>query len=87
MRHVATMLGIENQTHVTLTEINATCRIGRQFKTEVITIQSVGINTSKIQQIETLLITLQQKHHKMQDSELIRYLDHALYQIEKQPPL
>lgn len=87
MRHVATMLGIENQTHVTLTEINATCRSGQLFKTEVITIQSVGINTSKIQQIENLLITLQQKHHKMQDSELIRYLDHALYQIEKQPPL
>lgn len=87
MRQVATILGIENQTHVTLTEINSTCRSGQLFKTEVTTIQAVGIDTNKIQQIETMLIDLNKNSHRMEDSELIRYLDQTLHKIEHQPAL
>lgn len=87
MRHVASMLGVENQAHITLTEINSTCRSGKQFKTEVTNIQSVGINTNNIQLLETLLIDIQNRYQQMSESELIRYLDQSLAKIENQPAL
>ena len=87
MRHVAYMLGVENQAHITLTEINSTCRNGKQFKTEVTTIQGVGINTNNIQLLETLLIDTQARYQQMSESELIRFLDKSLSEIENQPAL
>lgn len=87
MRHVAYMLGVENQAHITLTEINSTCRNGKQFKTEVTTIQGVGINTNNIQLLETLLIETQARYQQMSESELIRFLDKSLSEIENQPAL
>lgn len=87
MRHVAYMLGVENQAHITLTEINSTCRSGKQFKTEVSNIQGVGINIYNIQLLETLLIEIQARYQHMSESELIRYLDRALANIENQPVL
>lgn len=87
MRYVASMLGVENQAHITLTEINSTCRSGKQFKTEVTNIQSVGINTNNIQLLETLLIDIQGRYQQMSESELIRYLDQSLAKIESQPAL
>ena len=87
MRHVANMLGVENQAHITLTEINSTCRNSKQFKTEVTTIQGVGINTNNIQLLETLLIETQARYQQMSESELIRFLDKSLSEIENQPAL
>ncbi|MCO6522679.1 MAG: threonine/serine exporter family protein [Snodgrassella sp.] len=87
MRHVAHMLGVENQAHVTLTEINSTCRCGKQFKTEVTNIQGVGINTNNIQLLETLLLDIQTRYQHMSESELIRYFDQSLAKIENQPAL
>jgi uncharacterized membrane protein YjjP (DUF1212 family) len=87
MRHVAHMLGVENQAHITLTEINSTCRCETQFKTEVTNIQGIGINTNNIQLLETLLIEVQARYQDMSESELICYLDQSLAIIETQPAL
>lgn len=87
MRQVAQILGVENQAHITLTEINSTCRHGKDFKTEVINIQGVGINTNNIQLLEKLLIELQINCQQMRESEIIQYLDKSLAKIENQPVL
>ncbi len=87
MAKVAHMLGVVNQAHVTLTEIDSTCRQGNQFKTEVCTLYSVGVNNHRIQQIETLIIDLEANPTQWFKPNFLDELDHQLSRIEQQPGL
>lgn len=87
MSKMAHMLGIQNQAHITLTEIDSTCRQGDQFKTEVCSQYSVGVNTDRIQQIETLIIELEQQPDTWQNPAFLDQVDARLSRIERQPGL
>ncbi|MDR3152577.1 MAG: threonine/serine exporter family protein [Bifidobacteriaceae bacterium] len=54
MKTVAAFLGIENQAHVTLTEINSTCRSQSYSLTRVHEISTVDVNVDKIYELEKL---------------------------------
>lgn len=55
MARVATALGIDrHEAHVTLTEITTTSHRGRSFRTEVLEVRSIGVNTDRLAELEWL---------------------------------
>ncbi|MDR2748659.1 MAG: threonine/serine exporter family protein [Bifidobacteriaceae bacterium] len=55
MTDTAAFLGIENQAHVTLTEINSTCRSKGHSLTRVHDISTVDVNVDRIYELEKLV--------------------------------
>ncbi len=55
MARVATALGIDrHEAHVTLTEITTTSHRGRSFRTEVLEVRNIGVNTDRLAELEWL---------------------------------
>ncbi len=55
MARVAAALGIDrHEAHVTLTEITTTSHRGRSFRTEVLEVRNIGVNTDRLAELEWL---------------------------------
>lgn len=55
MARVAAGLGIDrHEAHVTLTEITTTSHRGRSFRTEVLEVRNIGVNTDRLAELEWL---------------------------------
>ncbi|MDR3127987.1 MAG: threonine/serine exporter family protein [Bifidobacteriaceae bacterium] len=75
MKTVAAFLGIENQAHVTLTEISSTCRFKGYTLTRVHDISTVGVNVDRIYELEKLA-------YRIKDNKEL-----PIYGIKKDKPL
>ncbi|MDR1448143.1 MAG: threonine/serine exporter family protein [Candidatus Ancillula sp.] len=83
MSRIANALGISNQAHVTLTEINSTCSNHHTYCTKVATLQNVGVNSDRISKIGQLTLNLRRKTIKHS----IKCITDELISIEEAPLL
>ncbi len=83
MQNIASTLKIDNQAHVTLTEINSTCMDGEKYCTKIATLKTVGVNSDRITRIGQLTQKLKSKSIKHS----VRCINDELISIEGVPLL
>lgn len=83
MARVAAALGIDrHEAHVTLTEITTTSHRGRSFRTEVLEVRNIGVNTDRLAELEWLAQRVEAR-----DGWTVEEVGAEVDAIERKPPL
>ncbi len=83
MARVAAALGIDrHEAHVTLTEITTTSHRGRSFRTEVLEVRNIGVNTDRLAELEWLAQRVEAR-----DGWTVEEVAAEVDSIERKPPL
>jgi uncharacterized membrane protein YjjP (DUF1212 family) len=83
MARVAAALGIDrHEAHVTLTEITTTSHRGRSFRTEVLEVRNIGVNTDRLAELEWLAQRVEAR-----EGWTVEQVRDEVDAIERKPPL